>query len=148
MPVARSTRELENMLHHELRKAMKVTQEKSEADMHEEVGLFYTWGEPTIYQRTGGLGSSPRTTALNDNGNSMGFDAYLSQDQGWYGRGNPNPAFTSRGYKSYFSPLQILNAAEYHLAHVKGRPQFWHRATIKMERDYQNTLEKFGFIKG
>lgn len=143
MPIAKSTKELENMFRNEMRKAMKVVQSKAEADMFEETGKFYTIGNPTIYQRTGGLGSSPRTTALNVSGNTISFTFYLDQNQGWYGRGNPNPAFTSRGYASYFSPLQILNAAEYHLANVKGKPGFWHRSEQKIEKDFHNTMAQF-----
>lgn len=143
MPVASSMGELENMLRKHLQNAMQVVQAKSEADMYEEVGNFYTVGHPTIYQRTGGLGSSPRTTGLSVGGNSVSFEAYLNQNQGWYGKDNPNPAFTSRGYASYFSPLQILNAAEYHFANVRGRPGFWHRSEQKIERDFKNTLASF-----
>lgn len=143
MPVANNTAELERMLQAQLQKAMRVVQSKAEADMYEEVGSFYTVGRPTIYERTGGLGSSPRTTGLMLSGNTVSFDAYLDQNQGWYGRNNPNPAFTSRGYASYFSPLQILNAAEYHFAHVRGRPRFWYRSEQKMERDFHNTIQTF-----
>lgn len=143
MPVASSMGELEQMLRHQLQNAMQVVQAKAEADMFEETGNFYTVGSPTIYQRTGGLGSSPRTTGLSVGGNTISFEAYLDQNQGWYGRGNPNPAFTSRGYASYFSPLQILNAAEYHFANVRGRPGFWHRSELRIEKDFHNTLSNF-----
>lgn len=143
MPVANSMGELEQMLQKHLQKAMQVVQATAEADMYEEVGSFYTTGNPTIYQRTGGLANSPKTTALSSGGNSCSFTAYLDPNQGWYGKGNPNPAFTSRGYKSYFSPMQILNAAEYHLANVKGRPGFWSRSEKKIEQDLNNTLSSF-----
>lgn len=143
MPIANSIGELEQMLRNQLHNAMQVVQAKAEADMFEETGNFYTVGNPKIYQRTGGLGSSPRTTNLSSGGNSVSFEAYLDPDQGWYGAGNPNPAFTSRGFSSYFSPMQILNAAEYHFAHVLGRPGFWRRSEQKFERDLNNTITSF-----
>lgn len=139
MSVASSMGELEAMLRQQLQSAMQVVQAKSEADMYEEVGNFYTSGSPTIYQRTGALGSSPRTTGLTSGGNTVSFEAYLEPP----GYTVPNPAFTSRGYASYFSPLQVLNAAEYHFANVRGRPGFWHRSEQKIERDLNNTLASF-----
>lgn len=139
MPVASSMGELEAMLRQQLQSAMQVVQAKSEADMFEEVGNFYTAGSPTIYQRTGALGSSPRTTGLSVGGNSVSFEAYLEPP----GYTVPNPAFTSRGYASYFSPIQVLNAAEYHFANVRGRPGFWRRSEQKIERDLNSTLASF-----
>ncbi len=140
MPVATSMGELENMLRTELRVAMQEVRTKDLEDMLKETQRFYTIGNPRIYQRTGALGSSPRTTPLSGGGNTVSFEAYLNQNQGWYGRGNPNPAFTSRGYASYFSPLQILNAAEYHFARVKGRPGFWHRSELRFQINLDRTL--------
>ena len=139
MPTARSWGELEQMLQRQMRNAMTVVQAKAEADMYEEVGNFYTVGNPTIYQRTGALGSSPRTTGLSGGGNEISFKAYLEPPSYTV----PNPAFTKRGYASYFSPLQVLNAAEYHFAHVRGRSGFWHRSELKMERDLQSTMASF-----
>lgn len=139
MPVASSMGELEQMLRHQLQNAMQVVRAKAEADMFEEVGNFYTVGNPTIYQRTGGLGSSPRTTGLSMGGNSVSFEAYLEPPSYTV----PNPDFTSRGYASYFSPLQAMNAAEYHFANVKGRPGFWQRSEKRIERDFHNTLSSF-----
>ena len=139
MPVANSFGELEQMFRQHLQKAMGVVQAKAEADMFEETGNFYTVGNPTIYQRTGGLGSSPRTSGLTVGGNSVSFEAYLEPP----GYTVPNPAFTSRGYASYFSPLQVLNAAEYHFANVRGRPGFWRRSEQKIERDLNSTLASF-----
>lgn len=139
MPVANSIAELEQMIRQQLQHAMQVVQYKSEADMFEEVGNFYSIGNPTIYQRTGGLGSSPRTSGLTVGGNSVSFEAYLEPPNYTV----PNPDFTRRGYASYFSPLQVLNAAEYHFANVRGRPGFWQRSENKIERDFNTTLSSF-----
>ena len=139
MPVASSIGELEQMLRQQLQNAMQVVQAKAEADMFEEVGSFYSGGSPTIYRRTGGLGSSPRTTGLSVGGNSVSFEAYLEPPSYTV----PNPDFTSRGYASYFSPLQAMNAAEYHFANVRGRPGFWQRSEKRIEQDLNNTIASF-----
>lgn len=140
MPVATSMSDLENMLRTEFRVAMQEVRTKDLEDMLKETQRFYTIGNPKIYQRTGKLGSSPRTTPITIGGDTISFEAYLNQGQGWYGKGNPNPAFTKRGYASYFSPLQVLNASEYHFARVKGRPGFWHRSELKFQMNLDRTL--------
>ena len=139
MPVAHSTGELEQMFRDALVQAMTVVQAKAEADMFEETAGYYTAGSPTIYTRTGGLGSSPRTTGLSVGGLSASFDAYLEPP----GYTVPNPAFTQRGYASYFSPLQAMNAAEYHFAGTKGRSGFWHRSELRIEKDLNSTIASF-----
>lgn len=136
MPAARSMAELEQMLRKELQVAMNEVQVQSLADMLTETHNFYSSGHPKIYQRTGQLGNSPRVTGITGGGNTLSFRAYLQL--GSYHV--PNPAFTSRGYASYFSPLQVMNAAEYHFAHVLGRPGFWNRSQLKMERNLNRAM--------
>ena len=135
MPVATSWGELEQMFQKEMQSAMNELNARALQDMKEETANFYSIGSPRLYTRTGGLGNSPTVTGVSGGGNFLEFKMYLNPNQGWYGRGNPNPAFTKRGYASYFSPMQILNAAEYHFAHVLGRPGFWRRSELKVERD-------------
>ena len=137
--MAGSFADIEAQIRQRMYSAMQVVQAKAEADMFEETGNFYSMGSPTIYQRTGGLGSSPRTSGVSGGGNTVSFRAYLEPP----GYTVPNPAFTSRGYASYFSPLQALNAAEYHFAGVKGRPGFWARSEQKFERDLNSTMASF-----
>ena len=55
----------------------------------------------------------------------------------------PNSAFTSRGYASYFSPLQVLTAAENGGAHILGRSGFWRRSEEKIEQDLNETFASF-----
>lgn len=139
MPTANSMGELEQMLRQQLQKAMEVVQAKAEADMYEETGGFYTQGSPRRYTRTGNLGSSPRTSGLTSGGNTVRFDAYL--EPGSYTV--PNSAFTSIGLASYFSPLQVLTAAESGSAHILGRPGFWHRSEEKIEQDLNSVMASF-----
>ncbi len=143
MPIANNSAELEKMIMKQVQKAMQVTQRKIEADMFEEVGKFYTQGDPSIYVRTGGLGNTPKTTNIAVGGTSVSFEAYLDPNQGWYGAGNPNPAFTSRGWSSYFTPLQIISAAESHAANIKGKGGFWSRSLKRMKQDIIQTFGQF-----
>lgn len=137
MPSASSLGALEAMIRAEALAAMHELNSKALQDMQEETQGFYSQGSPVLYTRTGGLANSPKVTGVSGGMHDFSFQMYLDPNQGWYGKGNPNPAFTSRGYASYYSPLQILNAAEYHFAHVLGRPGFWHRSELKVERDLQ-----------
>lgn len=139
MATANSMAELEAMIRQEMMKAMQVVQSKAEADMYEETGSFYRQGSPSIYRRTGNLGSSPRVSGLTGGGNLVSFDAYL--DPGSYTV--PNPDFTSRGFGSYFSPLQVLTAAENGGAHILGRSGFWRRSEEKIEKDLNETFASF-----
>lgn len=131
MPVATSFGQIRQMIGQEIQVAMNELSAKALEDMKEETMNFYSIGSPTIYTRTGKLGSSPRVTGVSGGGDYYSFDMYLEPQSYTV----PNPAFTQRGYASYFSPLQILNAAEYHFAHVLGRPGFWNRSRLKVEHD-------------
>lgn len=133
MPSASSLGALEAMIRAEALAAMHELNSKALQDMQEETQGFYSQGSPTIYTRTGQLGSSPRVTGVSGGMHDFSFTMYLEHPSYTV----PNPAFTSRGYASYFSPLQAMNAAEYHFANVKGRPGFWHRSELKVERDLQ-----------
>ena len=143
MPVANNSAELERMIVQQMQKAMQVTQKKIEADMFAEVGQFYSQGSPHWYTRTGGLANTPKTTGVTLGGTTVSFEAYLDPNQGWYGAGNPNPAFTSRGFASYFSPLQVLTAAESHAAHILGKGGFWSRSLKRMKEDIMTTFGQF-----
>ena len=141
MPTATSIAGILDMISQEVRAAMEETNAKAMTNMREETQNFYSIGNPTIYSRTGALGNSPRTDPVSGGGTFYSFKFYLEPP----GYTVPNPAFTSRGYASYFSPLQVLNAAEYHFAHVLGRPGFWHRAELKTERDFLRAFSsRFG----
>lgn len=131
--------ELEQMIRHEMQKAMQVVQAKAEADMFEETGNFYTSGNPRLYQRTGNLGSSPRTSGLSGGGNTVSFDAYL--EPGDYT--SANARLQSMGFSSYFSPLQVLTAAEHGTSHILGRPGFWQRSEQKIEQDLNDIMSQF-----
>ena len=119
-----------------MKSAMSEIDAKAMANMTQETQGFYGGGSPTLYSRTGQLGSSPRTSGVQGGGNAVSMKMYLQIPS----YSVPNPVFTSRGFASYFSGLQALNAAEYHFAHVKGRPGFWQRSNTKTISDAKSIL--------
>ena len=139
MPVAKNSAELEKMIMDQVQKAMQATQVKIKADMLKETKAFYSQGSPILYTRTGQLGSSPRTTPVVMGGNSASFEAYLQL--GSYHV--PNEAFTSRGWASYFSPLEVMTAAEAGTAHIKGKSGFWERSLQHMEKDINAVFGRY-----
>lgn len=139
MPIANNSAELERMIVQEMQKAMQATQTKIKADMLKETQAFYSQGNPSLYERTGQLGNSPRTTGISSGGTSVSFEAYLQL--GSYHV--PNEKFTSRGFASYFSPLQVMTAAEAGAARIKGKSGFWERSLTHMERDLEQTFGRY-----
>ena len=139
MPVAKNSAELEKMIMDQAQKAMQATQVKIQADMLKETQAFYSQGSPILYTRTGQLGSSPKTTPVVMGGNSASFEAYLQL--GSYHV--PNEAFTSRGWASYFSPLEVMTAAEAGTAHIKGKSGFWERSLKHMESDVKTVFGRY-----
>ena len=139
MPVAKNSAELEKMIMDQVQKAMQATQVKIKADMLKETKAFYSQGSPILYTRTGQLGSSPRTTPVVMGGNSASFEAYLQL--GSYHV--PNEAFTSRGWASYFSPLEVMTAAEAGTAHIKGKSGFWERSLQHMGKDVNTVFGRY-----
>lgn len=136
--IAHNMKELEQMLLREMVKAMNVTSDKVLANMYEETGKFYTSGNPVMYQRTGALGDTPKTTSLSVSGKSASFEAYLDQ---------------SGGYSTGKSPSMhdVLNLANYritsssvgYLKPALGKAGFWERAEKKMEKTLNQTMKKF-----
>lgn len=139
MPTANNSAELEKMIMDQVQKAMQATQVKIKADMLKETKAFYSQGSPRLYTRTGQLGNSPRTTPVVMSGNSASFEAYLQL--GSYHV--PNEAFTSRGLASYFSPLEVMTAAEAGTANIKGKSGFWERSLQHMERDINTVFGRY-----
>ena len=126
------------MLMQELRKAMNVTSEKALADMYDETGKFYTGGKPKVYQRTGALGDTPRTTALSVGGQSASFDAYLDQTHG----------YTTGKHPSMHDVLELANSGKTsssvgNLKPTVGKSGFWERSEKKMKKTFERTMKQF-----
>lgn len=136
---ARNMKELTTMLNKEVRKAMQVTQKKALEDMYAETGGFYTGGEPKMYERTGALGDTPRTTALTTSGNEVSFEAYLDTDHKYTTGKEPTMEDVlnlTKGIPKHKSSVGYLRSAV-------GNNGFWERAEDKIERDFNETFNKF-----
>lgn len=137
---AKNIKELEQMLLKEMRKAMNVASERMLADMYDETGGFYTQGNPKMYQRTGALGDTPKTTAVSSSGNVVSFKAYLDTSGGYTTGDNP-------------SMTQVLDLANYGKPWTTkggsparatlGKKGFWERAEKKMQRTLDRTMRQF-----
>ena len=113
---------------------MKEAQTKMLKKTKEETQGYYSQGNPTIYERTGALGNSPQTTALQGSGDFLSFEVYLDEGTAYE---VPNSAFTSRGFASYFTTPEIFEAAESGSYHTLGKSGFWKRS----ESEFQNILD-------
>lgn len=137
---AKNMKELEQMLLKEMRKAMNVASERMLADMYDETGGFYTQGNPKMYQRTGALGDTPKTTAVSSSGNVVSFKAYLDTSGG-YTTGD-NPSMTQvLDLANYGKPWTTKNGSPARA--TLGKKGFWERAEKKMQRTLDRTMRQF-----
>lgn len=132
---AKNMNQLNTMLLKEMRKAMEISSQKTLSDMYEETEGFYSQGKPKMYERTGALGDTPRTTSLNISGNNISFKAYLDDKHRY-----------TTGTKPYMS--EVLEAANKGTAvegenPMLGKSGFWERAEKKMERSLDETMKLF-----
>lgn len=139
--VARNNEDLRRMLMKDLRKAMKVGSEKALADMYEQTGDFYTGGEPKIYERTGALGDTPRTTEISVEGDSVSFKAYFDE----------NHDYTTGKKPTMHDVLDladkgITNSSVGNLRRAVGKTGFVERADQQIQKTMDDTLGSF-FIK-
>ena len=131
-------KQLEQALLKEVRKAMKVASDKAEADMFEETGRFYTKDDPKVYQRTGALGDTPKTTAISCSGNEVSFEAYLDDSQRYTTGKNPTMTDVLNLANS-----GITSSSVGKLRPTVGEEGFWDRAKEKMKKDCEETMGKF-----
>lgn len=132
MATARNMKQLNQMLMKSLKKAMEEANEKILEDMYEETGNFYAGGDPVMYQRTGALGDSPRTTAVSSTtsttGGSASFNAYLDQSNKYTtGRRPSMKTVLEHANKGGDMTNPAMRA-------VVGKPGFWDRAEEKMQQ--------------
>lgn len=139
MPVATSMEQLEKMLMNEIKNCMNEASNNILEVMRTETKGFYSSGNPSIYVRTGALGDSPETSPISSSGKEVSFDAYLDQS---YAYQMPNEAFLEIGLPSHFSTPEVIEAAEAGTAHIKGRPGFWKKAELKMQKTLDDAMRK------
>lgn len=127
MRVARNDKELEALIQKDIRRAMSKAERKALGDMYETTYGFYTTGDPKKYERTGLLGSTPRTSTNTD---GMGFEAYLD---------------TSTGYTTGSKPgmEKVLGWAETQSAGIVGGPFKWEDTEKKIVQDADAALSEY-----
>ena len=141
MGSARNAKQLNAMIMKDLKKAAQVASEKMLADMYEETGDFYAGGEPVMYQRTGALGDTPKTTAVSSvssaDGGTVSFKAYL----------DTYTQYTTGRKPSMKTVLDLANnggdMTNPPMRAVVGKSGFWDRAEEKMEESFKETMEQF-----
>ena len=141
---ANNMSQLNAMLIKELGKAMNITSDKVLADMYDETGKFYTGGSPKVYQRTGALGDTPKTTSTTlssfGNGAEASFEAYLDTNHQYTTGDNPNMQQVLE-LANYGTPWTTAGGAT--AKPTKGKKGFWERAEKKMEKTLNRTLKMF-----
>ena len=135
--IVKNMQELERMLMKQAKKAMKVVASKVEADLYEETAGFYTGGEPSMYQRTGALGDTPKVTAIEQSGREISFNALLDTSH----------RYTTGKQPSMSAVLAVANdhglASSYVLRPPVGSQHFWDRALDRMEDTFNSTMRSF-----
>lgn len=143
MQTARNLTELNQMLMKEMRKAMKVVSEKSLADMYDETEGFYAGTTPKVYERTGKLGDTPRTTGLKEDPTDVGgevtFEAYL----------DTNYTYTTGKEPTMEDVLKIANNHKYTHSSVGrlrppiGKQGFWDRSLKKIQENLNEVMGNY-----
>lgn len=95
--------------------------------MEQEVGSFYV-GEPTFYQRTGKLKTTPQVTGVFVAGNSAGLTAGLNENIEY-----ANGSFTGQ---------QVIAAAEAGAAGIVGQGGFWERSEARIKKAVDDEVKK------
>lgn len=138
--IARNMKELEKILNQQLQKAMCQASNKMLGDMYEETEGFYKGTQPKVYERTGALGDTPKTTSLNINNNEVSFVAYLDTSHKYTTGDNPTMMQVLKLANSG-EPWKTKNGSM--ALPTVGQGGFWERAEAKMKKSFQQTLEKY-----
>lgn len=133
----KNERELRTALLHDISVAMNVISEKAMADMQGETYKFYTKGTPQKYIRTGALGDTPSTTAINKSGKIISFNAYLDLSH-QYTTGKCPPMLDVLR----LADSGITTGSVGYLRPTLGKGGFWKASTTKMEKTLNSTMGK------
>lgn len=116
--------------------AVKEAEYMAMGDMHEGTEAFYGGGQPSVYERTGQLGTTPRTSGITSSSHMAKFKAYLDQGGGYTTGKRPSMATVLRlanyGGVSGYRP-------------TVGAKGFWEYSERLIEESfYQAMASKFG----
>lgn len=111
--------------------AMDESEAKSYLSATKNLSDFYSQGTPKVYQRTGMLGLSGRTTGVQGGGEHLNFEIYA--DMGYnYDTG------------SFYTP-KVFNEAEVGGSGILGQSGFWEKTIEETEEAIQQAFgSKFG----
>lgn len=119
----------------ELKAAMNEAEAKAKEDLKAGTDYFYAGGEPSVYQRTGALGDTPRTGNRRNSDTSITFEAYLDKSHTYTTGDCP-------------SMEQVLNLANYgkawaaQIGSTVGNKGFWEKAIKDVEQDFYSIIGK------
>lgn len=91
-----------------------------------DIESFYTQGFPQVYQRTGALGESPRTTGVSGNNGNYDYHIYLDP-----------PEYTTGTY----SGQKVMEEAQWHGSGILGRAGTWFEAEHDIEEALKNNFK-------
>ncbi len=125
----------------QLAKAANAANQKILDKMLEETWGFYTGGDPVMYQRTGALGDTPRTTAVSVSSDAGGasatFTAYLDTNHSYSTGRNPSMEtvldLANNGGDMTSPPMRA----------VVGKSGFWDRAEDSMQDILDDTVSEY-----
>lgn len=125
-------------------KAMAEAQQLVMKDMEIELQSFYSKGKPVMYQRTGALAETARTSKITTSGNRVSFDAYLDQSGHYTTGSNPSMGDVLRlaNYGKAFSTANGYSARP-----TLGKGGFWERAEERMQESLNRALSRY-FTRG
>ena len=137
---AKNMAELNKMLMRKLEKAMTVVSEKALESMYEETGRFYTEGEtPSMYERTGALGDTPRVTGISSTNKDVSFKAYLDTNHRY--KTGKKPTMEDILNLTLANPKH--NGSVGYLRSVKGKIGFWERSEEKIDKAFREIIQRF-----
>ena len=125
----------------QLAKAANAANQKILDKMLEETWGFYSGGDPVMYQRTGALGDTPRTTAVSISSDAGGasatFTAYLDTNHSYSTGRNPSMKtvldLANNGGDMTSPPMRA----------VVGKSGFWDRAKDSMQDILDDTVAEY-----
>lgn len=131
--VITSFEQLQKALQDELKQALEETARKSEQDMKEAIDYFYSGGTPKLYERTGKMEKTPKTTPVSVSGNGGEFKAYLDQSGGYSTGKNPSMGqvldLTNDGHSDGLRP-------------AVGHTGYWDKAEQAIGQDFDDIMRK------
>lgn len=136
--VAKTKKELEQMILKDIKKAMQDTAKAALSDMKYQINDYYAGSNPKQYVRTYHLKKTPKVSKPESNGKLVQIKAYLDK----------NYDYTTGKQPSMTDVLELTN---YHinwssvgwLRNSIGKMGYWERAKEDIQKDFSKSLQKY-----